>query len=249
MDLQPHLRLNSKDMAEYVIMPGDPKRVDHIASFLESPKKLAQNREYYSISGFYKGIKVLAVSTGIGGTSMGIAVEELKNIGAKVLIRVGSCGALQEDLKLGDIIIASGSVRDDGSSSTYIEKGYPAVPSPEVFFALLQSAKRQDIPHQCGIIRSHDSFYTDDEEAIDDFWSKRGVLGADMESAALFVIGGLRGLKTASILNVVVEKKGELESGINEYVDGDALAKEGEKREILMALEAIYIMERQKKLG
>lgn len=246
VELQPHIRLSSKDRAKYVIMPGDPKRVDHIASFLESSKKLAQNREYYSISGFYKGIKILAISTGIGGTSMGIAVEELKNIGAEVLIRVGSCGALQEGLKLGDIIIASGCVRNDGASAAYIEKSYPAIASPDVIFALLESAKKQDIPYKCGVVRSHDSFYTDEEESIDNYWSKKGILGADMESAALFVIGALRGLKTGSVLNVVVEKKGDLENGINEYVDGEKLTKEGEKREILTALEAIYFLESKK---
>lgn len=242
--MQPHLRLKPEDAAKYVLLPGDPERVRHIAKFLKAPQELSCNREYYSICGEYKGIKVLAVSTGIGGTSMGIAVEELKNIGAQVLIRVGSCGALQEGIKLGDIIISSGAVRNDGASVAYIEKGFPAVPHPEVVFALLESAKQQKIPYWCGITRSHDSFYTDEEEAIDEYWTKKGILGADMESAALFVIGALRGLKTGAVLNTVVEKKGDLKGDINEYVDGDEIAQEGEKREIVTALEAIYKIEK-----
>ncbi len=245
-ELQPHIRCTSEDAAEYAILPGDPGRIDRIIPLLEKVKEVAFNREFRTVTGFYKGVKVMVTSTGIGGASTGIAVEELARIGVKTMIRVGSCGALQRDIKLGDIIIAAGAVRNDGASDTYIGRDFPAVPDTEVMFNLLKSAGELGIPFQGGIIRSHDSFYTDAEDEIDAFWSKKGVLGADMESAALFVIGRLRGIKTASVLNVVVEYNSGLDDGINEYVDGEGRTMTGEKNEVLTVLEAIVKLDMQK---
>lgn len=238
-NMQPHLRCGIEDTAEYAILPGDPQRIERIKTFLEDVKEVAYNREFRTISGYYKGVKVLVTSTGIGGPSTCIAVEELNNIGVKTMIRIGSCGALQPDMKLGELVIGNGAVRDEGTSATYIDRIYPAVPDTEVLMALLNSAKKLGIPYHCGKIRSHDSFYTDREEQIDQYWSEVGVLGADMESSPLFVIGALRNIKTASILNVVVESNGNLESGINDYVGGESQTAIGEKNEILLALEAI----------
>jgi len=243
---QPHIRCSRTDGAKYAILPGDPERVDRVKLFLENPVDIAYNREYKSCSGTYKGVTVMVVSTGIGGPSTGIAVEELRNIGVETMIRIGSCGALQENLKLGHTVIASGAVRDDGASKAYIAESFPAIPDPNVLSKLLESAREQGFPHQCGMIRSHDSFYTDQEEAIDAYWSQRGILGADMESAALFVIGSLRNVKTASVLNVVVEQKGNLENGINEYVNGENQTAVGERNEILTVLEAIVKLEQSK---
>ena len=241
---QPHIRCGPSDAAKYAILPGDPARVDRVKAMLSGPVDIAFNREYKSCRGTYQGVPVMVVSTGVGGASTGIAVEELRRIGVDTLIRIGSCGALQRDLKLGDLIIANGAVRDDGASRAYISEGYPAVPDQQVLAALLESANALKFPNYCGVIRSHDSFYTDQEEAVDAYWSQRGVLGADMESATLFVVGRLRGLKTASILNVVVEYGNDLENGINEYVDGEGPAARGEQNEIRAVLEAIVKLEK-----
>jgi Phosphorylase superfamily. len=242
--LQPHIRLSSKNAAKYALLPGDPGRVTRIADYLENVKELSHNREYYCISGTYRGIEVMAVSTGIGGPSTGIAVEELSKIGVKTLIRIGSCGALQSDLKKGDLIIASGAVRDEGTSRAYISTAYPAIPDTDVLFALIESARRLGYPFRYGLIRSHDSFYVDEEDEIDDFWRNKGILGADMESAALFVIGGLRGLKTGSVLNVITEYRGDLKEDINQYAEREDMSMEGERREILTALEAFVRIDR-----
>ncbi len=244
--LQAHIRCSSKDAADYAILPGDPARVERVGRLLENCKEVVYNREFRTVSGYYKGIKVLVTSTGIGGPSTGIAVEELRNIGVKTLIRIGSCGALQNNIRLGDLIIATGAVRNEGTSDTYIERGYPAVPDIEILSHILTAAKILGYNHHCGVIRSHDSFYTDDEASIDRFWGERGVLAADMESAPLMVIGALRKLKTASILNVVVESDGQLENGINDYVDAKNAAAAGEEREIILALEAIASLSKQK---
>ena len=112
MSLQPHIRLDESVRAQCALLPGDPARLDRIAPFLSNVRELAYNREYRSLVGEYEGLRVLAVSTGIGGASAGIAVEELHNIGVTAMIRIGSCGALQPQVKLGDLVIVSGAVRD-----------------------------------------------------------------------------------------------------------------------------------------
>ncbi|MFU0828462.1 MAG: Uridine phosphorylase [Lachnoclostridium sp.] len=245
MDLQPHIRLSSEDSAKYAILPGDPGRIDSVKQFLSDSKELAYNREIRSVSGYYKGIKVLAVSTGMGGASTGIVVEELHNIGVEYMIRIGSCGALDPAMKLGDLLIVNGAVRDEGTSKAYIEGIYPAIPDTELLMNAVEAAKQLKVPYLIGKARSHDSFYTDREEEIDRYWSRMGIKGADMETAALFVIGSLRGVKTASLLNTVVEYSGNLTDEINNYVDGETLVKQGEVNEIQVALET-FVLEHNK---
>ncbi len=240
MELMPHLKLPDNLGIRYGILPGDPARVDRIGEQLEDVQELAFNREYKSIRGTYKGLPVLAVSTGIGGPSMGIAVEELTRMGVTHLIRIGSCGALQKNIRLGDLILVQGAVRDEGASKTYLDPIYPAVPDFDLLCACAAAAKEEGIPVHVGLARSHDSFYTDREDEIDAFWSGKGVLGADMETAALFVIGRLRGVHTASILNTVVEYEDSLEDNINSYTDGASKMMQGEHNEIHTALEACY---------
>ncbi|MDD2971514.1 MAG: nucleoside phosphorylase [Lachnospiraceae bacterium] len=244
-NLQPHIRCTTEDAAKYAILPGDPQRVDRMKPYLENVTEIAFNREHKSISGYYKGIKVMAVSTGMGGASTGIAVEELHNIGVENMIRIGSCGALQKNIHLGDLLLINGAVRDDGASKAYVESIYPAVPDTELLVCLMEAATEQEFPYHVGRCRSHDSFYTDREDEIDAYWSQKGILGADMETSALFTIGGLRGVRTGSILNTVSLFEGNLEDEINGYVNGENEAADGERKEILTALEAIVKMEQK----
>ena len=236
--LQPHIRLSENHGALCALLPGDPARLDRIRPFLTDVSELAYNREYRSLVGAYQGVRVLAVSTGIGGASAGIAVEELSRLGVQNMIRIGSCGALQPEVKVGDLILVSGAVRDDGASKTYIDPIFPAVPSSELLFACVHAAKERKVAHHVGIARSHDSFYTDREEEIDAYWAARGVLGCDMETAALYTIGHLRGIRTMSILNNVVACETDTLDAIGSYVDGESAAMLGEEREILVALDA-----------
>lgn len=237
--LQPHIRLDQTYGAVSALLPGDPARLDRIKAFLTDARELAYNREFRSLAGSYNGIRVLAVSTGIGGASAGIAVEELKNLGIQNMIRIGSCGALQPRVKIGDLILVSGAVRDDGASKTYIDSIFPAVPDSELLFACVSAAKERGYRFHTGIARSHDSFYTDREAEIDAYWSQRGVLGADMETAALYTIGFLRGIRTMSILNNVVAFEEDTLDAIGSYVDGESTAMQGEEHEILVALDAL----------
>lgn len=242
-EIMPHIRLSDSQAAPYALLPGDPARLDRIASHLTNVEQLAYNREYRSIKGFYHGVPVMAVSTGIGGASAAIAVEELSRIGVRGMIRIGSCGALKKGIRLGDLILVNGAVRDDGASSSYVDSKYPAIPDTGLLMACMESAKLLGAAAHVGIARSHDSFYIDEEEKICAYWSGKGVLGSDMETAAVFVTGGLRGVKTASILNTVVEFEEELTEQINSYTDGESAVMRGEQMEILTALEAFVRMD------
>ena len=237
--LQPHIRLDSNHGALSALLPGDPARLDRIRAFLTDVQELAYNREFRSLVGSYQGTRVLAVSTGIGGASAGIAVEELNNLGVKNMIRIGSCGALQPRVKIGDLVLVNGAVRDDGASKTYIDPIFPAVPDSGLLFACVEAASARGYRYHTGIARSHDSFYTDKEAQIDAYWSERGVLGADMETAALYTIGFLRGIRTMSILNNVVAFEEDTLDAIGSYVDGESAAMQGEEHEILTALDAL----------
>lgn len=246
-ELQPHIRCSADLGVKYAIMPGDPKRVDRIKTFLTDAEDVTFNREYKSVVGYYKGVKVMAISTGMGGPSVAIGIEELANIGVEAMIRIGSCGALRAGIKLGDLCIVNGAVRDDGASRSYIEEKYPAIPDTELLYDVIQAAKDMELPYHVGIGRSHDCLYGDPKGDLDTYWGSKGVISSDMETATLFVVGGLRGVKTASILNNVVEVEGDLMNEINSYVDGESAVAEGEKREILTALEALVLLDKKSK--
>lgn len=242
-NLQPHIRCSEEDAARYAILPGDPQRVERIKEVLTDARDIAFNREHKSAVGYYKGVKVMAVSTGMGGPSTAIAIEELRKIGVEAMIRIGSCGALVPGIRLGELVVVNGAVRDDGTSKTYVEAEYPAIPDTELLFDVIQAARDCGVGYHVGITRSHDGLYVDQKDALNDYWAARGILGSDMETATLFTVGGLRKFRTASILNTVVEAQGSLESGINSYVDGAAAVLQGEKDEIRVALEAFVTFE------
>ena len=242
--LQPHIQLDEALNIRYAILPGDPARVSRIAAQMENTEEIVFNREYRSLKGVYKGVPILAMSTGMGGASMAIAVEELKNIGVTHIIRIGSCGALQEGIGLGDLLLVNGAVRDDGASRTYAQDTYPAAADPGLLLACVQSARELDVPCHVGIVRSHDSFYIDNQDEINEYWSRRGLLGSDMETAALLTVARLRGIKAASILNNVVLWGGDTFESIGSYVEGESAPARGVRLEITVALEAFVKAER-----
>lgn len=241
--LEPHIQLSGDLGIKYALLAGDPARIGRAAGHLEGARELAFHREYRSIAGTYRGVRILALSTGIGGASMGIAVEELHNIGITAAIRIGSSGALQPGIGLGDLILASAAVRDDGTSLAYAPLSFPAAADPGLFALCVQAAGAQGRPYHIGLVRSHDSFYTDREERLCREWSARGVLGADMETAALYTIAALRGMRAASVLNNVVLYGADAAEGIGQYSGGDKAMADGERAEIQTALEAFVRLE------
>ncbi|HFQ4900121.1 TPA: nucleoside phosphorylase [Vibrio vulnificus] len=239
MSKQPHLCVDETQVAERVIVCGEPDRANRIAALLENAELIAENREYRLFNGEFQGKAITVCSTGIGAPSMIIAVEELKQCGAKYVIRVGSAGAMQPNIALGELIVAEGAVRDEGGSKAYIDAAYPAYASFSLLKGLDGYLQMQTVLYHMGVVRSHDSFYTDDEETLCQYWNKKGILGADMETSALFTVGRLRGLHVASVLNNVVRYQQDVKEGVSQYVNDDDAMMAGEKRASLAALTAL----------
>ncbi|MDY3248742.1 MAG: nucleoside phosphorylase [Candidatus Choladocola sp.] len=272
MEKMPHIQLDTSIQTTAAVLPGDPARVDHIASFLTNVRQEGFSREYKSITGEYKGLRILAISTGMGGPSTAICVEELANLGVTDMIRIGSCGALQPHLSLGQLVICDRAVCDDGTSQTYTHYLRYASPqfhdpqsdvcsdssvafkdsngaadkiqfsyaSRELWNECMEAAKSLSFPFAAGPTRCHDALYQQIKPSIDEFYSGKGIYASDMETAALFAVGSLRNVRTASILNVVVEWKKDVADGIGAYRDGETDTARGEENEILVALEALY---------
>ena len=204
-----HLQIRPGQIGEFVIMPGDPGRCHLIAEHFENPQLIAQSREYVTYTGKYKGLIVSATSTGMGCPSAAIALEELIISGAKYLVRLGTTGALQKNINLGDIIIPTSAVRLEGTSVEYIPIEFPAVADTDVVAALIRATQEKNMKYHIGIIMSHDAFYKGSVFADPDFlkreqvWIDSNVLSVENESSALFTIGYLRKVKVGAILTAV----------------------------------------------
>jgi uridine phosphorylase len=242
--IQPHIRCKPGDIASYVLMPGDPARVLRIGELMDEYKEIAFHREFRTITGRYKGIAISACSTGIGGPSTAIAIEELARIGARVLIRVGSCGSVHPRIRVGDLVIPEGVVREDGTSQMYVPETYPAVPDPGVFQALVKAAAELGYRYHVGITRSGDTFYARVPELYD-FW-KPHVLAAEMEAATLLTVARLKGLRAGVVLVVINKRRKPWESkDFTEFARMSEVAKEREARAIRVALEAVVLLDRK----
>lgn len=212
-----HVGLAKGDVGEYVLVPGDPFRTPMVAKHLEGAKEVAFSREYRTFTGTVDGVAVSTMSTGMGGPSVAIGVEELAELGVHTFVRVGTCGAAQPEIKMGDLVIAIGSVRSEGTPDGYVPKEYPAVASLDVTNALVEAATTAGVPHHVGVIRSVDALYSDlmpermprphqlREEL--DMWSRAGILSNDMETSTLFVVARLRKLRAGTI-NLCVDELG-----------------------------------------
>ncbi len=206
-----HIGISREEGAAYAILPGDPGRVALIASFIDHAKPLAQNREFTSYAGSLCGERVLVLSTGIGGPSAAIALEELAMAGVKYAVRIGTCGGMQEDVLPGDVIVPTAAVRMEGTSREYAPPEFPAAADFSVVSALVQAAHRSGCRCHTGIVQSKDSFYGQHmpqsmpvaEELLRKWqaWKQLGVLASEMECAALFTVAAARGVRMGSILH------------------------------------------------
>jgi uridine phosphorylase len=211
-----HVGLAKGEVGDYVLVPGDPARTVMIAKFLDGAKEMAFSREYRTFTGSVAGVPVSTMSTGMGGPSVAIGVEELSELGVHTFLRVGTCGAAQPEIKMGDLVIALGSVRSEGTPNGYVPTEYPAVASLDVVNALVDAAKDSGAPYHVGIIRSVDALYSDllpdsmprphlrDELEM---WSRAGVLSNDMETSTLLVVARLR-KRRAGTINLCVDELG-----------------------------------------
>lgn len=239
-----HINLSKKDIegAKYAILPGDPGRVEDIAKFLENSRKIGQNREYTSYLGELNNEKVLVISTGMGGPSTAICVEELSQIGITHLVRVGTSGGMQLDVMAGDVVVATGAIRQEGTSKEYLPIEFPAIADFDVANALRESAKKLGIKFHTGVVQCKDSFYGQHSpermpvsyELTNKWnaWIKGGALCSEMETAALFTVSSTLGLHAGAILLVVWNQERENKGLLQEQCfDTD--------REIKVAIEAI----------
>ncbi|WP_217517562.1 nucleoside phosphorylase [Vibrio metschnikovii] len=237
--IQPHINVAHGQVANRVIVCGEPNRANRIAALLDNPELIAENREYRLFNGRYNGQKITVCSTGIGAPSLIIAIEELKQCGVSHIVRVGSAGAMQANIQLGDLIVAEAAVRDEGGSKAYIANTYPAFSSFSLLSRLHEFLTQQPTAVHFGLVRSHDSFYTDEEQNLCHYWNKKGVLGADMETSALLTVGRLRGLQVASVLNNVVLYQQDVQQGVTQYVNADQAMMAGETLAATAALDAL----------
>jgi uridine phosphorylase len=215
-DKEYHIGLKAGDVGEYVILPGDPGRCEKIAQYFDSPKFIASNREYVTYTGFLNGVKVSVTSTGIGGPSAAIAMEELINCGAKTFIRVGTSGGMQPEVMGGDLVIATGAIRFEGTSKEYAPIEFPAVANFDVVEALRKGAKALKMKAHTGIVQCKDSFYgqhspnsmpiASELNAKWKAWIDCGALASEMESAALFTVASVRRVRVGSVFLVVANQ-------------------------------------------
>ena len=208
-----HLKLSKEDGAKYAIIPGDPGRVPKIAAFLDNPEFVKQNREYNTWKGYINGEKVLVVSTGIGGPSASICVEELSRIGVDTFIRIGTCGGMAMNVNPGDLVIASAAIRMEGTSREYLPIEFPAVADFKVTRALQKASDDLGLPNHVGVVQCKDAFYGQHApetmgcyEELDykwKAWKRGGCLASEMESAALYIVSAVRGLRSGAIFHCV----------------------------------------------
>ena len=242
---QYHIGLKEGDVGKYVILPGDPKRCKKIAEYFDDAKLVADRREFTTYTGYLNGEKVSVTSTGIGGSSASIAMEELVNVGATTFIRVGTCGGMDINVKGGDIVIATGAIRMEGTSKEYAPIEFPAVANLDITNALVSAAKNLNFTYHTGVVQCKDSFYGQHApdrmpvsyELINKWeaWKKLGCLASEMESAALFIVASTLKVKAGSVFLTVANQEREKQNLENPVVhDTD--------RAIKTAVEALKIL-------
>lgn len=216
---QYHIQVAEGEVGRYVIMPGDPKRCAKIAKYFDDPVLIADNREYVTYTGTLEGVKVSVTSTGIGGPSASIAMEELCRCGADTFIRIGTCGGMQKDVKSGDVVIATGAIRMEGTSKEYAPIEFPAVADISLTNALIEAAQKKEYPYHVGVVQCKDAFYGQHEPETKpvsyelmnkwEAWKRLGCLASEMESAALFVVASYLGVRAGSCFLVVANQERE----------------------------------------
>lgn len=244
---QYHIQVAKGEVGKYVILPGDPKRCSKIAAYFDNPVLVADNREYVTYTGTLDGVKVSVTSTGIGGPSASIAIEELVRCGADTFLRVGTCGGMQTDVKSGEIVIAQAAIRMEGTSKEYAPIEYPAVANYEVLSAMAEGARKIGTPYHIGVVQCKDAFYGQhcpevmpvSYELLNKWeaWLRMGCLASEMESAALFIAGSFLKVRVGSLFLVVANQEREklgLENPVAHDVDAPIRAAIEAIRELIV---------------
>ena len=247
---QYHTGVGVGDVGKYVILPGDPKRCKKIAAYFDDAKFVADSREYVTYTGYLDGVKVSVTSTGIGGASASIAMEELIKCGSDTFIRVGTCGGIDLDVKGGDIVIATGAIRAEGTSKEYAPIEFPAVADLDVTCALKKAADNLGYQRHIGVVQCKDSFFGQHEpekmpvsyDLINKWnaWKMLGTKASEMESAALFICASARHVRCGSVFLAVANQERALK-GLDNFQVHDT------EKAIKCAIEAIrYLIKEDK---
>ena len=246
-DLQFHINIRPSDGAKYAILPGDPGRCEKIAAYLDDPIHISSNREFNIWRGNLFGERVIVCSTGIGGPSTAIAVEELSACGTDTFIRIGTSGGISLQVKSNDIVIASGAVRQDGTSREYAPIEFPAIPNADVLEALRKAANILGFSHHTGIVQSKDSFYGQHSpqkmataaELSEKWtaWKRLGVLASEMEASTLFTVGALLGARCGAVFHVIWNQERAAEG-----LDSQETESHDTDRAIKTAVKAIELL-------
>ncbi|MCI6271638.1 MAG: uridine phosphorylase [Erysipelotrichaceae bacterium] len=249
---QYHIGVKKGDVGKYVLLPGDPKRCEKIAQYFDNPVLIADSREYVTYTGYLNGEKVSVTSTGIGGPSASIAMEELVACGADTFIRIGTCGGMQEEVKSGDVVIATSAIRFEGTTKEYAPIEFPAVANLDITNSLVNAAKKLNQSHHAGVVQCKDAFYgqhrpetlPNSYELLNkwDAWCKLGCLASEMESAALFVVASYLRVRCGSCFLVVANQERAKKGLPNPQVHDTNIA-------IKVAIEALKELIENDKMG
>jgi len=233
----PHIQLKEDEIARYVLLPGSPERARLTASMFDEAEEKAFHREYLSFTGKYRGVDVTVMSTGMGVFSAATAVEELSDIGADTFIRIGSCATYQKEIALGDNIIATGCIRDEGCTLEFAPLSFPAVPDLEVLTSLIETAKSIDATYHTGVVRTCENFYLRERSPkLNEQYTRLGAVALEMELSAILMAAIDLGKRAGGILTV----GSNLVTTENRY-KGQRIQEfdHGEKNMIKIALETI----------
>lgn len=249
---QYHIGVKKGDVGKYVLLPGDPKRCEKIAQYFDNPVLIADSREYVTYTGYLNGEKVSVTSTGIGGPSASIAMEELVACGADTFIRIGTCGGMQEEVKSSDVVIATSAIRFEGTTKEYAPIEFPAVANLDITNSLVNAAKKLNQSHHAGVVQCKDAFYgqhrpetlPNSYELLNkwDAWCKLGCLASEMESAALFIVASYLRVRCGSCFLVVANQERAKKGLPNPQVHDTNIA-------IKVAIEALKELIENDKMG
>ena len=254
-DKQYHINVAEGEIGKYCILPGDPGRCEKIAAYFDLPYHVSTNREYCIWNGRIEGETVTVCSTGIGGPSAAIAMEELAACGAHTFIRVGTCGGIDLSVKAGDAVVASGAVRQDGTSREYAPIEFPAVSDPDVMVSLRHAAKKLGAPCHTGVVQAKDSFYGQHSpkrmptsaDLLEKWeaWKRLGVLASEMESGTLFTVASYLRVRCGAVFSVVWNQEradAGLDNDTDQHHDTDQAIRIG-----IEALRELILQDREDK--
>lgn len=236
----PHIRLGPADISPLVLTCGDPARAKDISKFLTNPKQVGAGREYHSYTGEYKGVRVTAISHGVGGAGAAICFEELIRIGAQTIIRVGTCGSYLADIRSGDMFIGTGATREDGTSNILVDPAFPAVSDLDVTIALRDAARAQgDVKLALGIMRSDAAFYHGLTPNPHQYWADAGAVGIEMELATLLIIASYKKIRAGGIFVADGNLLETASANMSDYNPHREVVEHAKTKMIQIALEAL----------